>query len=163
MFRLIFLLIVLPLLAPAQQPEKPVRLNKTEQIMLAAYDDTTRALTILFAEKRNRVQKSRKNSAIIGGISAASFVAGGLMVQSDLNSSSTASYNPENYVGMIFLLGGTVGVVYAVASFGISSLELNPYTIKKFNKLLALYKENKSLPDYYRKRINRYLPGNKRG
>jgi hypothetical protein len=64
---------------------------------------------------------------------------------------------------MIFLLGGTVGVVYSVASFGISSLELNPYTIKKFNKLLALYKENKSLPDYYRKRINRYLPWNKRG
>jgi hypothetical protein len=134
-----------------------IRLKKSEKMWFTAYDDTTKAIALLFIQKRNRFAHHQQKWYIAFGVSGVAMVAGGLIMESDLNSSPNASYEPTNYGGLILMLtGATTMLVSGVALTG-SWIALNPYTLKKFNRLLQLYKEGKPLPNFYAKRIQFFL------
>ncbi len=135
------------------QSEKPkVKLTKSEKIWMTAYDDTTRALARLFIKKRDAQQKKQKTMYIALGVSSVALIGGGLLLTSDLNS-STSSYSPTNYTGLGLMLAGSAGVIISSTSLGISFISLNPYTQKKYNKLIDMHKEKKPLPEFYLKRM----------
>jgi hypothetical protein len=155
---LIILTCTLTDMANAQVKKPEAKLSKIEKIQMAAFDDTTRALTHLFVEKKRiRHIRNQKTMYIVLGGSTAVMVGGGLLLASDLNSSSTASYDPTNYAGLGLMLAGTTGVLISSASLGISYLSLNPYTLKKYYRLIDMHKANKPLPIFYLKRMAPYL------
>jgi hypothetical protein len=158
MNKLIFIFMMLPFIGMAQPAENNFRLTKNEQIFLAAYDDTTKALAYLFMEKRRPLEKERKTSAIVFGLSAAALVTGAVMLENDLNNSPAGAYDGANYLGMILALGGTMGSVYGLVGYGVASISMNPYTVKKYHRLLDYYQSNQTLPEFYLKRIGHHLP-----
>lgn len=138
----------------AAQVEKPeMNLTKTEKIWVAAYDDTTKALAWLFIKKRNNYTKNQKTMYFVLGASTAAMIGGGLWLENDLNSSPTASFNQTNYAGLLLMLAGTAGVLGSSVSLASSYIGLNPYTLKKYNRLIDLQKANKTLPEFYLKRM----------
>jgi len=146
------------LAAPAGAQKKPERRNgKIEKIRMAAYDDTTQALARLFVEKRTNHTRNQKTMYIVLGTSTAVMVGGGLLLASDLKSSSTASYDPTNYAGLGLMLAGTTGILISSTSLGISYFSLNPYTLKKYYRLIDMHKANKPLPKFYLKRMAPYI------
>lgn len=139
--------------ADAQEDKPVVKLTKTEKIWGAAYDDTTKALASLFIKKRNIHTKSQKTMYVVLGASTAAMIGGGLMLESDLNSSPTASYDQANYAGFILMLAGTTGVLASSVTLASSYIGLNPYTLKKYDRLIDLHKANNTLPEFYLKRM----------
>jgi hypothetical protein len=142
----------------AQPTENNVRLTKNERLFMAAYDDTTRALAYLFMEKRIPLEKTRKTYTIVLGVSAAALATGALMLENDLNNSPAATYDQANYLGLVLALGGTMGVVLGLGGYGGASLGMNPYTVKKYHRLLDYYQTNQTLPEFYLKGIGHHLP-----
>ncbi|MBX2946267.1 MAG: hypothetical protein KF725_10570 [Cyclobacteriaceae bacterium] len=143
--------------ACAQEGLPVVKLTKGERMWLAAYDDTTKALAWLFINKRNVHTKNQKPLYLVLGASTAAMIGGGLMLERDLNSSPTATYDQANYAGLTLMFVGTAGVLASGTALGISYIALNPYTVKKYDRLLALHKANKPLPEFYVKRMTPYL------
>lgn len=139
--------------ADAQEEKPEVKLTKTEKIWISAYDDTTKALAWLFIKKRNIYTKNQKTMYFVLGASTATIIGGGLWLENDLNSSPTASYDQTNYAGLLLMLAGTAGVLGSSVSLGASYIGLNPYTLKKYNRLIDLHKANKTLPQFYLKRM----------
>lgn len=139
---------------PQQNPE--LKLSKIDKIWLAAYDDTTKALAQLFIAKRNSFNREQKINYLVAGISAATLVAGGLMLKEDL-SEPNATYNPVSYTGFIFMFVGSSGIIYSSVASLINFLQLNPYTLKKYERVLARYKEGQPIPPFYQKRLSKFL------
>ena len=135
--------------------KRGVKLSKIDQIWLAAYDDTTKALAELFTVKRTQMRKYRKTSFVVVGVSAATFAAGGLLLQR-LNDPA-GTYNVVNYLGIPALILGVAGIFTSGVSLGIYSLWINPYTIKKYKKLIEMHKSGKPLPEFYFNKIIPYL------
>lgn len=145
-------------LAIAQTPQQnsELKLSKIDKIWLAAYDDTTKALAQLFIVKRNSFNREQKINYLVAGISAVTLVAGGVMLEQDLNEPN-ATYQEENYVGFIFMFVGSSGIIYSSVASLINFLQLNPYTLKKYERVLALYKEGQPIPPFYQKRLSKFL------
>ncbi len=123
------------------------KLTKNEKILELAYNDTTRVLAFLFTQKRDAT-KSQTNRAL-KGIAISSGVA--------LVGSAIMLSNPDSGVivasGLTPVLLGTGGVIFFSGVWIVSKLRKNPYTLKKFKKLIALSKEGKSIPAFYKQRI----------
>lgn len=134
-----------------------IRLTKADRIRLAAYDDTTRALAALFTAKRKVFGRQMRGCAVAGGVSVLMFVAGGLMLQDDMNNGPGGGMNPANYIGMSMAALGFAGAAAAAVMTGVTALQKNPYTVRKYEKLIALHKAGKPLPEYYAMRIRAYL------
>lgn len=131
------------------QGSEPKKLTKNEKIWQEAYDDTTRALATLFIEKRSRIVRSQKKMFIVLGASAVAFGAGGYMLERELNSSSAASYDITNYAGLIFMVSGAAGVIGSGVMLGVTSIRLNPYTLRKYRNLVKIHRAGKVLPEFY--------------
>lgn len=142
------------LLAQSSNPQP--ELSKTDKIFIAAYDDTTSALAELFVAKRYAHNNKQKVNYWIAGVSAATFVAGGLMLQNDLND-PYATYNPKNYAGLILMFVSSGGFIYSTISSLFNFLRFNPYTLRKYEQLLALYREGKPIPRFYQKKLIKFL------
>lgn len=134
-----------------------VKFTKTERIWFAAYDDTTKALATLFVSKRNQINRDQKTILIVCGVSAIALGVGALMLERDLNSSPTAYYNAANYLGLLLALGGALGVFSTAPAAGVGFIRLNPYTVKKYEKLIAMHKSGKPLPEFYVSKITTLL------
>lgn len=131
--------------------QKRAKLSKDERILQMAYNDTTKALAALFIEMRT-VTRLQSNRALIGaGISSGVVLVGSAIMLS----------NPDSGViiasGLIPVFVGIGGVFWFSGAWVISKLRKNPYTIRKFERLIALSMEGKAMPPYYSYRVQRYL------
>jgi hypothetical protein len=144
---------LVPALAQAPATEGTKRLSKEEKILAAVYDDSTRALANLFVSKRSGLTKDRKTGLVIAGASAATFLAGGLLLSNDLNGTEGDNYNPANYAGLGLMLVGAGGVLASGTYAGVKSIQLNPYTYRKYQKVLRLYQDGKPIPAFYRNQM----------
>jgi hypothetical protein len=136
----------------AQEASPEIKLSKSEQLWIAAYDDTTKALAFLFIEKRNKINKGKNSNYIVAGVSAAVLVAGALLSER----SSTQTPDEEN-MDFLFPLLGAIGLVSSGIGIIGNSLALHPYTLKKYEHLLEQYRDTQSLPPFYQKRLVNYL------
>lgn len=151
-----FILICTVVQAQVPSENSEGKLSKVDKIWLAAYDDTTKALAQLFILKRKAFNSKQKINYLVAGISTATLVAGGLILKQDLNEPN-ATYEAENYAGLIFMLVGSSGIIYSVSASIVNFLQLNPYTLKKFERVLALHQEGKPIPPFYQKRLTKFL------
>jgi hypothetical protein len=140
----------------AQSINLKQKLSKTDKISFAAYDDTTQALAQLFIAKRHTFNQKQEINYWIVGVSAATFVAGGILLQQDLNEPN-ATYNPTNYAGLVLMFVSSGGMIYSTASSLLNFLRLNPYTLRKYERLLVLYQKGEPIPRFYQKRLVKFL------
>lgn len=131
--------------------QKRAKLSKDERILQMAYNDTTKALAALFIEMRN-VTRLQSNRALIGaGISSGVVLVGAAIMLS----------NPDSGViiasGLIPVFVGIGGVFWFSGAWLISKLVKNPYTLRKFEKLIDISIEGKAIPSYYLVRVKKYL------
>jgi hypothetical protein len=126
------------------------KLTKNEKILELAYNDTTRALAFLFTHMRE-VTNDQSTRALKGIVisSGVALVGGAIMAS-----------NPDSGVivasGLTPLLIGTGGILVFSSTWLISKLRKNPYTVKKFEKLITLCKEGKTIPVFYLQRMEKY-------
>jgi len=133
------------------------KLTKNDQIWLAAYDDTTEALASLFITKRNKIIKRQRANLIGFGVSAIVLGVGAYMIGNNSSSSTTAMDEGTDYAGLLLTLVGVSGVITTGVGFGVQSIQLNPYTEKKYYSLIELYKSGKPLPEFYVRKITPFL------
>lgn len=108
-----------------------------------AYDDTTQALARVFIIKRSELKPKINKSLAIVYTSIALTGAGALLFGEP--------------VGLVIFTGGLLYfTVYSIAS-GINIHRLHPYSKKKFEKLIAQYKNRESLPEYYKQSVIRNM------
>lgn len=143
-------------IAFAQSDLDQTKLTKNDRILLTVYDDTTRAIAALFITKRNNIKKGLKTTAIVGGVSASLFLIGGLVFEQNINT-PTGTYNTSNYAGLVIMFFGAAGVIGSAAALPVQFLRLNPYTMKKHDKLLKIYRSGRPLPEFYKKKLSTYL------
>jgi len=138
----------------AQHTDNPeLKLSKSDRMWLAAYDDTTKALALLFIARRNKANKQNEINYIVAGVSSAVLLTGVLL--SERNPNQT----PDGVsMDFLFPLLGSVGLLSAGIGFIGNAVELHPYTIKKYHRLLEQHTDSKPLPPFYQKRITKYLP-----
>lgn len=127
-------------------------ISKNDKIYSMAYDDTTRALAALFISKRIKIHHDQKTSIILLSASGAAFLVGGLMLSDDLSSSGTTS--AANYAGYGIMLVGAFGIIVSATTTGINQLRLNPYTLRKYERVMKMYKNNEPIPEFYSKKVN---------
>lgn len=138
----------------AQDRPSDVKLSKHDRIWLAADDDTTKALALLFIKKRNDLDKTLIKSSVVGITSLAAFAFGALMLENNSHSPGIAD---GHAFGVIFVFGGATGVLCSGVTLILTALLKRAYTLKKYESLLAAYRAGMSLPRFYKKRIQRYL------
>ncbi len=133
------------------------KLSKNDRIWQAAYDDTTRALAYLFIYMRAEIMGKHKADLPVGGVSAVALTAGVLLMTHDSDvTGAAASYDNADgadLLGIILFMGGSAGVLYSGIGQLINALELSPYTLKRYYKVLDLYNRGKPVPEFYRKRL----------
>lgn len=134
--------------AQSDSVKSEVRLSKNDRIRLAAFDDTTKVLANLFIAERIKISKNNKTCLLVAGASVGAYFLGGLMLQKGLNRPAGA-YNIINYTGLYVMLVGAVGVASSVGALGINAISLSPYTVRKYNRLIAMHKSGKPLPEFY--------------
>jgi len=139
-----------------QAREKKVKPTKHDKMLTVVFNDTTLALANLFIDKRTSIKNSQKKSNWIFIGSAAAFLAGGAMASEDLNSSA-GSYNAASYVGIGVMFVGVFGMAGSATFSGVQQLRLNPYTYKKFNRLIEMQKQGTRLPVFYEDKLRLYL------
>jgi hypothetical protein len=140
----------------AQEKTEQAKLSKHEKMQMAAYDDTTQMLAGLFIEKRNSIKRTQNTCIWIFAGSAGTFVLGGAMLAEDLNSPAGV-YNPASYTGLGVMFIGVLGMTGSAATIGIQQIRRNPYTIRKFNRLIEMRKNGHPLPDFYREKMRTKL------
>lgn len=127
------------------------KLAKNDKIMQLAYNDTTKALALLFIERRTSA-KANSNDALVGAaISTGVVIVGGAIMLSNTDS-------PEIIVsGLVPVFVGIGGVIYFAGAYGISKIKKNAYTLRKFERLVKMSKEGKPIPVYYLERAQNYF------
>lgn len=138
--------------APADSLEKRARTSKAERIRQAVFNDTTEALANLFLAKRSMVRKTNRVVLIAGAASAAIFLTGGLLAQE-----AGTPYSPDFIVGFPMVFTGAVGILTSGVVAGVNNLRLNPYTLRKYEKLVAMQRSGIPLPEFYARRVSPYL------
>lgn len=126
----------------AQSGNTEIKLSKSDKIWIAAYDDTTRALALLFIAKRNAFNRAQTINYISGSVAAAMLV-------------TTATIMSGN--DFILISIGASVLITSAASALLNFLFFSPYTIKKYEHLLAHYRQHHTIPPFYQKKLIRYL------
>jgi hypothetical protein len=126
----------------AQSGNTEIKLSKSDKIWIAAYDDTTRALALLFIAKRNAFNRAQTINYISGSVAAAMLV-------------TTATIMSGN--DFILISIGASVLITSAASALVNFLFFSPYTIKKYEHLLAHYRQHHTIPPFYQKKLIRYL------
>ncbi len=134
---------------------REIKLSKNERIRSLAYDDTTKAFASLFISKREALRGKQKKDLIVFGISTGIFLAGGLMLVASDN--PNFKYRPILYVGFPIMFIGGFGMLGAPLSAGLHELMLNPYSIRKYKRLIEIHKSGKPLPEFYLQKLQPYL------
>jgi hypothetical protein len=126
----------------AQSGNTEIKLSKSDKIWIAAYDDTTRALALLFIAKRNAFNRAQTINYISGSVAAAMLA-------------TTATIMSGN--DFILISIGASVLITSAASALVNFLFFSPYTIKKYERLLAHYRQHHTIPPFYQKKLIRYL------
>jgi hypothetical protein len=126
----------------AQSGNTEIKLSKSDKIWIAAYDDTTRALALLFIAKRNAFNRAQTINYISGSVAAAMLA-------------TTATIMSGN--DFILISIGASVLITSAASALVNFLFFSPYTIKKYEHLLAHYRQHHTIPPPYQKKLIRYL------
>jgi hypothetical protein len=122
------------------------KLTKNERILALAHNDTTRLLAQLFIAKRNRHAHRAKEFLNALVITTSVSVVGGFMLASDELGGASA-------LGVVPLLAGSITTVFFVGGLGVLAIINNPFTLKKFNKLINLLRQGQPLPEFYKAQL----------
>jgi len=131
---------------------KRSRYAKTEQIRLLAFNDTTRALADLFTQKRMNISSRQRELAMVVAVSGVSTLVGHGLLFWVPDPGITAILS-----GIVLSVGGIVVTVGAGAIMLIAVLEKNPYTLRKYQRLVNMQKRGQPLPEFYAIRIAKYM------
>lgn len=134
------------------QDKQVRRLSKQEKIYQSAYDDTTRMLAELFVQKRSVIKRTQRNVLVGVAASAVVYGAGAMMALNNADS-QTSSYEPEFYGGIGLMFVGAGGAIVFSTLSGMHAIRLSPYTLRKYYRVIDLYKTGKPIPEYYRSRL----------
>lgn len=158
---IIYLLVVFPVteLFPQRikREKRRIQLEQIEQSISYPQDDTIAAITRLFAQHRDRYSRNIRAAGIVGGISVLSYLGGGMIFKDEMSNGPGGPMNPANYDGLGMMFIGVVGAGTSTVMAGVALLKKNPYTKKKYQKLIEWHKSGKPLPDFYLKRIQPFL------
>lgn len=154
-FRVVILFfIALPVIA---QDEIKPRLRKNERILLAAYDDTTRALARLFIDKREACRRRLYTTGVIGGVAAFTAASAELILENYSAQGPGGQVDPEYSLVLGIMVVGVVCIISSGIVTGLTLILKNPYTIKKYLILIDWYRAGRPWPDFYQKRVVPYL------
>jgi hypothetical protein len=145
MFFFVFFFLILTA-ADAQRSRREMKRTKSERIWEVVTDDTTRALAALFTSKRREISGLQIDMLFLGGV--------GLLVYSGGYGMLLASrdWRAASF-GLLVMVVGAASFITGVALYISYALEKNPYTIRKYERLIEMHKRGRPLPEFYTLRL----------